>query len=497
MDIAQTESARHWMNWYDVTSGKEYAMKKGLVLVAVVGLVVFAGLIYGINMILDQSDDAVITCQVLEGDADAAEGISFRMCNQLQDELFWDSYITLHENAKDVEVHTVFEDKWEQRSDNVNYFSSSLYDDGIRIFMMGNYIMWNGGNIDFSAISNNSSVLVTKEEFEAASERTKPGETYTEKIQLNNLISHYDIHFEPNLSSGSYLVAGSNETAENFFDIQIPDSHMYKISITKDADGRIVQVGCGSESLAFQDCGVQTSDGLYFSFYGIKENELMDLTMGCGNGIFCIPLRPVTEENGSAYVPETTIFYNQIANVFPLPEKNCYPLEILTDEAEENLFLLTSENKKAVLRIIDKETMTEKQKLELMDFNGILGHNGYEQQMDLREKKLIIILSDNTFCYVDEENGVYEKRIVANLGEGPGMNREKLYDMVYQDGRLVLLIAKGQSFSSEAYLYIMSQKGVEYKGHFTTSFDYENGGFGGIYLREEEPLKILTTPKCR
>lgn len=473
-------------------------MKKGLVLVAVVGLVVFAGLIYGINMILDQSDDVVITCQVLEGDAAAAEGISFRMGNQLQDGLFWDSYVTVHENTEQLEVFTEFENNWKERSDSVHYVSSYLLDEAIRLYIYGDYMVWNGGNIDFDAISNYSTVLLSAAEFTAIAERTEAGETHTEEFQLNKYMNYYDFYISENLRVGSYLIAGNHELAKNFFRIQIPDSHKYKVSITKDADGKIIQVGCGSENMQFESCSVQTADGLYFAFYGIKDEQVVDLTMGSENGIFCIPLKPAMEETNAAYAPETTILYNQLVNAFPLPEKDCYPLEILTDEAEENLFLLTSENKKAVLRIIDKATMKEKQKLELMDYAEMGKYYGRdEHQMDLLEEGLVLILNDNAFCFVAEENGIYETKIVTSLGEGPGGNREKVYDMVYQDGRLVLLIAKGQSFSSEAYLYIMSQKGVEYKGHFTTSFDYENGGFGGIYLREEEPLKILTTPKRR
>lgn len=473
-------------------------MKKGLVLVAIVGLVVFAGLIYGINMILDQSDDVEITFQVLEGDAAAAEGISFRIGNQLQEGLYWDSFVTVHENTEQLEVFTEFENNWKERSDSVHYVSSYFLDETIRLFINGDYMVWNGGNIDFDAISNYSTVLLSAEEFTAIAERTGAGETHTEEFQLNKYLNYYDIYISENLRAGSYLIAGNHELAKNFFRIHIPDSHKYKVSITKDADGKITQVGCGSESMQFESCSVQTADGLYFAFYGIKDEQVVDLTKGSGNGIFCIPLKTAMEETNAAYAPETTILYNQLVNAFPLPEKDCYPLELITDEAEENLFLLTCENKKAVLRIIDKATMKEKQKLELMDYAEMGIYYGHdEHQMDLLDEGLVLILNDNAFCFVAEENGIYETKIVTSLGEGPGGNREKVYDMVYQDGRLVLLIAKGQSWSSEAYLYILSQSGVEYKGRFVTSFDYENGGFGGIYLREEEPLKILSVPKYR
>lgn len=467
-------------------------MKKGLVLVAIAGILVFSGLIYGINMILEQSDDVQVSCEVLKGDAAAAEGISFRIGNQLQEGLYWDSYITLHEKTEDIEMHTVFEDKWKQRSDNVNYFGSSLYDEIVSIYSANDYVVWNGGIIDFSAISHHSTVLFTQEEMEAIAERTQPGETYTEEIPLNNYMTYYDVDMSTHLSAGSYYVVGDMyDRVKNFFEIQVPDSHMYKISITKDKDGRIVQVGCGSESLAFKECGVQTSDGLYFGFYGVKEERVEDLTMGSGNGIFRIPLKTAEKESDSGDNSETVIYYNQLANVFPLPEKDCYPLEILTDEAEENLFLLTSENKKAVLRIIDKETMTEKQKLELMDFNGILGHNGYEQQMDLHDEGIVIIINDNSFCFVTKKDGIYKKQIVTNLGEGLGQSNEYLYDLAYQNDKLILLVAKSQIWNSEVYLHVLSEKGIEYTGLFVPSFSYDRPDVHRVHLRKDNALEIL------
>ena len=96
-------------------------------------------------------------------------------------------------------------------------------------------------------------------------------------------------------------------------------------------------------------------------------------------------------------------------------------------------------------------------------------------------------------CYLEKKNGALEKKIVANLGEGPRQSDGKYsYDLIYQDDKVFLLIAEYENGSTEAYLYVLGEKGVEYKAHFMPSFafEYYNGGMEWIHLRMEEPLKI-------
>ena len=46
--------------------------------------------------------------------------------------------------------------------------------------------------------------------------------------------------------------------------------------------------------------------------------------------------------------------------------------------------------------------------------------------------------------------------------------------------------------ATEAYVYVLGEKGVEYKAHFMPSFAYESyhGGMNWIHLRKENPLEI-------
>jgi hypothetical protein len=64
---------------------------------------------------------------------------------------------------------------------------------------------------------------------------------------------------------------------------------------------------------------------------------------------------------------------------------------------------------------------------------------------------------------------------------------------MYHDGKAALVIAEGLETSTEVYVYVLGEKGVEYKAHFMPSFAYESyhGGMNWIHLRKEAPLEII------
>ena len=106
---------------------------------------------------------------------------------------------------------------------------------------------------------------------------------------------------------------------------------------------------------------------------------------------------------------------------------------------------------------------------------------------------MVVLLGDNSFCYLEEKNGVMEKKIAVNLGEGPRPSDGKYdYDLIYRDGKAALLIAENGNGSAEAYVYVLSENAIEYKAHFIPSFAYESyhGGSDWIHLRKEKPLEI-------
>ena len=184
-------------------------------------------------------------------------------------------------------------------------------------------------------------------------------------------------------------------------------------------------------NLSFTSCGDVGTEGVYFSFHGrTNEKEYEPISIGCGNGIFLLPL---TKDAEGEFVAETSL----LKKVFELPEEDCYPITLLVDVQKENLLLFTKEKDKLVFRCIDIASMQEKVRTEVADFS-----EGAEiSQLSLYEKEMFLILVDGTFVYFRKEKDCMKPQIVSALeAEGWRVPSDYPleYDWAYQDGRLSL-----------------------------------------------------------
>ena len=236
--------------------------------------------------------------------------------------------------------------------------------------------------------------------------------------------------------------------------------------------------------LSFTSCGDVGTEGVYFSFHGrTNEKEYEPISIGCGNGIFLLPL---TKDAEGEFVAETSL----LKKVFELPEEDCYPITLLVDVQKENLLLFTKEKDKLVFRCIDIASMQEKVRTEVADFS-----EGAEiSQLSLYEKEMFLILVDGTFVYFRKEKDCMKPQIVSAL-EAEGWrvpsDYQLEYDWDYQDGRLAFLCEADAFYQASAYIFVFDQIGPLYKAQIWNYGDYENDyGIPMIYLREDNPLEI-------
>ena len=236
--------------------------------------------------------------------------------------------------------------------------------------------------------------------------------------------------------------------------------------------------------LSFTSCGDVGTEGVYFSFHGrTNEKEYEPISIGCGNGIFLLPL---TKDAEGEFVAETSL----LKKVFELPEEDCYPITLLVDVQKENLLLFTKEKDKLVFRCIDIASMQEKVRTEVADFS-----EGAEiSQLNLYEEEMFLILEEGTFVYFRKEKDCMKPQIVSSL-EAEGWrvpsNYPLEYDWDYQDGRLAFLCEADAFYQASAYIFVFDQIGPLYKAQIWNYGDYENDyGIPMIYLREDNPLEI-------
>ena len=242
-----------------------------------------------------------------------------------------------------------------------------------------------------------------------------------------------------------------------------------------------------TQEIYFTSYGDVGNEGVYFSFHGrTNDKEYEPISIGCGNGIFLLPL---TENEKGEFVAETS----SLKKVFELPEENCYPVTLLVDVQKENLLLFTKEEDKLVFRCIEIASMQEKVRTEVTDFS-----EGAEiSQLNLHEKEMLLILVDGTFVYFRKENDGMKPQIVSSLeAEGWRVPSNYLleYDWDYQDGRLAFLCEADAFSQASAYMFVFDEGGLLYKAQIWNYGDYENDyGIPMIYLRGENPLEIWFT----
>lgn len=457
-------------------------MKRSLILILVVGLLLFKGLIHGVNMIQDQADDVQVICNVMEGDSDCAEGISFRVGTHWLKRLNWNTYVTIEDEGK-ADYVTFFEKDLTAES-KYRHYTSSILDDEVRIFLFSNSYNVQSDNLNLEEFK----IHPYFEAIKYVAEKTKPGEIYTEEIKLKDYRKFYEIELELYLNRGPQnWEENSSEYINEFFKIQIPETHKFYITIGKDKQGSMcmVQNDSVTDGVAFQCCSVQTKEGLYFSFYGENaDGRMQNLTMESGNGVFFLPL--VDMKNG-----DTSVLFKELKNVFPLPNKDCFPIELLADESGEKLLLFTRENEQLVIRVIHVATMQELEKHILIDFpeGTQLVH------ADSHEEGIFAVLTNGSFAFLHKKDNSYERQIVSELGQGPEASDKRpfIYDLDYQNDRLALVCAEDY-YRSSVYVYVFGAEGMEYKAQYLNCVDYESNYFDQhIYLQEENPLEIWFT----
>ena len=453
-------------------------MRKSLCLAGVILLLLCTGLGMAVRQVDEEKDDIVITQHILEGDVRAADGVTFRIGTQWNGRMNWDTSVTIDgNNAGGVAASkTDYEATWQKEEKKRSYTRTTEVMEAY--YTAGYQTLIVSGVEDSAALGG----VPFEAAVEAVASGTEPGETHEEIIQLNYYCTYYPLFVELHL--GESVIWGTN--AEEYFStylrIRIPDPHQMKISITRNDEGNIIGITNsmgGAPEIRFS--AAVAKDGVYFAYYGVADGIFTDLDSEHGNGIYFLPF--VRQEDG------IEVQHDKLEKIFDLTEKDCYVVELKLDREEKQLLMLTKESDSLVFRSLSLENREEKQQLILMPYEGEEGCRVAE----FVEDNLFIVLENGDLCFLTvEENGEYQNRIVGSLGVGNSLRstQEWEYDIDYRDGKLALIYAENY-WEKSVYVYIFSEAGLEYKGYYEHSADYENSVVGFEYqLWGEDSLGI-------
>ena len=366
-------------------------MKKSFVLLLTLVLLISGTACYAQNALLQEKDQVHFEEMYSYGDKSVVEGVTVEMYSQYMRNLFWKTTYTLGETPKEETAHEVYPlDK-----DNSNNTIS-----GEITFVLGNsdaHVMGYMEEKDYSGLQ-----AAMKELYD----QTEPGEVNQMTVKLKDYGEYYQFGMELVLPKEEtlytkyygysyYFIADLEKDIaqaeakkvlkdlknfNEFFKIPVLENEIYTIALKKDAEGKVI----GTAMSSFNG-GSSSGDMDFIQIPDIDKSDnrdgySMELYYEFSDGDCFMTFSPKTYKGNTvdtSLIPggfgiyrfaydstKGTIDSEHIEMVYALdPEMEI--AEFRLDASKKNLLVRTIENGREYLSVIDRNTMTLKDKFDI------------------------------------------------------------------------------------------------------------------------------------
>lgn len=391
----------------------------------------------------------LISEEVLSGDPAEAEGIVLRIPSQWERQLLWDTEYIIG-SGKETESRFTFSSKqisWKAPEMRVQV--------GLGFFL----------NSDFSATYEAGSTSFDwgygyHEIISGVAERTKSGEANTEIVRFGDYSPNHPLTFEmlgTNVSyEGDYLK--NCDYLSNYFHIQAAEDRA-EVTVEKNAQGDIINVIFrhlnSDDAVVILNSAVDEGEGIYFVYclLNAETNEYAD--RGQNSGIFYFPYE--RQESGFLEVDMT-----QVRKVQDFPGR-IIPLEMLTDDAGEFLFLAAEDEEGCSLFVYRLEGEIPVLTCQIPVKTG----HASACSMSLEAGGILLTWNDNSFSFVAEEKGRYREWCSGTFPESSiPFFREHVCIF---DGERLALAAYESWYGTNVLLTVYGEQGQTYSGRYVHS----------------------------
>ncbi len=432
------------------------------------------GLLAGAQVELDRYKDAVsITETVLAGDPAAAAGLTVTASTHCRQHLLWESRFPA--GAMDaLETRFSFSStpfREESPFPYIPYLSLDLFSGGFS----------SSAGIDFAGPDPYSEPMLSALSalFRDVASRAPAGEEYTETVLLND---YYDflplsIDVPSHFSSSHYADQTYQEQVlsllKDYFRIPVPEDTRAEVTIGKDPRGAVhgasFSLADGSIFLDPQTAYVAgAAEDLYFTLCVETSVELDDRLIPGGWGIYCLSLAGDTPS---------------LSTVYSLPE-GARAIRFWSSRDYSQLFLLTRVDGMLRLTVLDGAARPL-QALDLLPFpegwhtlspylgDGFLmlsAYPGYEVEDLSRPFALLVQGADGLWSvrFLGDTGWMEQQECRLDTGETSYMAF---------DGARLALTAPLSYRSSDFYLAVYSEAGLEYLGTYHSSLSDSDSNF--------------------
>jgi len=366
-------------------------MKKRLAITIILVLLASAGLVAAHLLTSSNGQDVKISETTLAGSFDAAKGV--QVTTEVQTDYTEPYMIWTTKTLLDQEIQVESQMRQDKRlSGEYHRFSMDvLLTSGMSTYS-GRY-----ENDEENYFSYIPSTIIT-----SLDKQTEAGETnevtfnlhdYLDETQMDYVIDSYD----PNRNNVHELdiMEGDENYFRNCFTVDVPDEYLVTVSVTKNDNGEINKICHQTDQLTSTSHAARVTDeNLYLAINGYTyDGQFFPLKDQTYSGILQIPLHLRQMQ-----VREMKKIYSLPAGVF------IEDLRLSQDGSA--LLLLTTENHAAYLSVIDKATMTQKQKIRL-PFESYPGEDSIVT-VNVRENSYSAVHYDGGYVVLSSQGGTYE-----------------------------------------------------------------------------------------
>ncbi|MBQ8518059.1 MAG: hypothetical protein IJ455_00445 [Agathobacter sp.] len=492
-------------------------MKKSFVLLLTLVILFSGTACYAQKEILKEKDQVHFTEKVLYGDKAVVEGVTVEMKAEYSSNLYWDSTYVIGAEPKEETEYRFY--PWDYSTNAYSYSGSMDF-----VVDCTDTV---GLGYDYQGDENYYGLHAAMKELY---DQTEPGTENSITVYMKDYVDYYTFGLSLHLPENSenktadyyrytYLwkyevleeiaqleKQGSNkeeveqmkayladlETFQEFFKIPVLDKEVYTLAMSKDSEGNIIGIAdshmhggsgtgeieipeapnvAGADSFGFRVFSAFDDGDCYFTFDPHTYNEqLVDVSqIPGGYGIYHFTYN---EKDGS-------IDLDDLKMVYPLDVNSKWE-SMQLDASGKNLLLLTLDEEKYYLSVIDRETMTLVDKFNLGNSESYLSHWSYEDYL--------VICGENLMVFPMDENGRYFQAFSVNtesINEKITPNTEndgifRTYSKYDWNGETLLVASNIQYydedygralFTCDFYLAAIDETGLLYYGEYNSTLD--------------------------
>lgn len=431
-------------------------MRKSLILTVLLLVLAASSLCYAHGWVDGGKDAVAIDETVLYGDKSVAEGITLDIRTHCDYRLFWDTRYAVGEGPE-TSTDFAFSQAEKRPSRTIPY--SGIYFDGT----FNGYGISSPGGLEMADQAAPNQDVAS---------RTGPGEKRIETVYVKDYYDFYPIQVEFDRPSGFAINQDTQQLFANYFRIPVYPEHRVEISVEKNSAGNVHSISLSTveDSGVFLDThSVVIGTEYFFTVlcHTAAGKPLDTSYIAGGYGIYHFPLH---DQGGD----DRILTADELQMVFAIDAERAEVVALQTNTDKNKLLLVTIEDGTYMLTVIDAETMTQLQRLEILKADESVGF----RSLYIHDGFAVPVLSDGRFALLaTDTEGNYQFRFAADFSS----SQEHRYifshevSMDYNGEELAVAAFQNGYFAPQNYcrfyLAVYDRTGLAYAGKYQHSLD--------------------------